>query len=307
MDFIGSKKRLLTEIEKHITGNTVLDGCCGSGVVSQHLAKNNKTITATDLLHFPGTIVRGSIGLNINQIQNANKFIEYANTLNGKQGFFYNNYSNIRTYFLPENAAFLDHYREEVENISDPKTKDYLLYCGLEAMSRVQNVCGIQACFLKKFKRQAKLKIYIKPEPIIEKNSVEFQRTDINTIIKEKFFDTVYVDPPYTERQYGKTYHLYETFVLNDNPELMGITGQRKKLESPSEFCQIYKYEKAFISLVENCKTKRIIISYNSDGVMKKERFVELFSPEIIEMTLPRYNSQGKSATVSEYLFIMDK
>jgi adenine-specific DNA-methyltransferase len=305
MDFMGSKKRLVAEIEKYVIGTTVLDACCGSGAVSQHLAKLGKHVIASDLLHFPGTIVRGSIGLTDSQKKSADQFIEYANTLKGKQGFFYNNYSNERTYFLPHNAAFLDHIREEIENVSDSKLKDYLLYCGLEAMSRVQNVCGMQACFLKHFKRTAKLTIFLREEPIYS-GQAEFIRQNAIQTVQERKFDTVYIDPPYTERQYGKTYHLYETFIRNDNPEIFGKTGQRKTLEEPSEFCQIYKYEQAFVNFVANC-SGRVIISYNSEGNMKKERFVELFSPKVIEMPLPKYNSHGKSGIVSEYLFVIDK
>ena len=305
MDFMGSKKRLVTEIQKHIIGTNILDACCGSGAVTQYLSNNGKKVTSSDLLYFPGVIIRGSIGLSEEQKEIASQFIDYANTLKGKEGFFYINYSNIRTYFLPENAAWLDHYREEVENISDPKVKDYLLYCGLESMSLVQNVCGMQACFLKHFKRAAKIKIYARLEPIY-KGFAEFKRQNAIEVVQESNFDTVYLDPPYNERQYGKTYHLYETYIRNDSPEIFGTTGQRKKLDEPSEFCQIYKFEKAFTDFINACKG-RVIISYNSEGNMKKERFVELFSPKIIEMSLPKYNSQGKSDVISEYLFVIDK
>ena len=39
--------------------------------------------------------------------------------------------------------------------------------------------------------------------------------------------DTVYLDPPYTKRQYAAYYHVLETLAYGDEPEVSGVTGLR--------------------------------------------------------------------------------
>ena len=39
--------------------------------------------------------------------------------------------------------------------------------------------------------------------------------------------DTVYLDPPYTKRQYAAYYHILEAISLGDEPIVEGICGIR--------------------------------------------------------------------------------
>ena len=303
---MGSKKRLLNLISENIKGDKVIDACSGSGVVTQHLTKNKKVISC-DILYFPGAIINGSIGVS-NKINEIKTLLGKANSLKGKQGFFYNNYTNDRTYFTEENAAILDEYREFCENIPDFKLKNYMLYVGMESLSRAANTTGLQACFLKKFKTPAARKIEFRLEDHYEGES-EFHRTGIIEFLENyQDFDTIYLDPPYNQRQYGKTYHLYETFIRNDNPEIFGKTGQRKILDEPSKFCKLYECENEFKKLVSLCKNKTILISYNSEGNLPKEKFINLFNAECIEFDFRRYKSLSheKENKVKEYLFVIN-
>ena len=42
--------------------------------------------------------------------------------------------------------------------------------------------------------------------------------------------DTVYLDPPYTKRQYAAYYHILETISLGDEPIVEGICGIRPEV-----------------------------------------------------------------------------
>ena len=49
----------------------------------------------------------------------------------------------------------------------------------------------------------------------------------IENIISKIDCDILYLDPPYTQNQYGTQYHLLETLILDDNPSVSAITGSR--------------------------------------------------------------------------------
>lgn len=48
--------------------------------------------------------------------------------------------------------------------------------------------------------------------------------------------DLVYLDPPYTKRQYASYYHILETVALGDEPEVKGVAGLRPWKNLASDF-----------------------------------------------------------------------
>lgn len=283
MDYIGSKEKVNSWIFNRISlhypdgykGIIFLDACSGSGAVSKAAANAGFDVIANDIMRFPSYIVDGSIGSV--DLEKAKQMIDEINNLKGiKGGFFYEHYSEDagRLYFTNENAKKLDAIRMYIEKNSDAKLKSYLLYCSLEAMSRVSNTTGVQAAFLKQYKDRAKKPIELYLEPIIAGNACSYSK-DILALLKSEAFRTkhkeeiLYIDPPYNERQYGPNYHLYETFVKYDDPIISGKTGLRNwQDESKSPFCSA-KFCLSFTKeIIENTTAKHVFISYNSDGLM---------------------------------------
>ena len=78
--------------------------------------------------------------------------------------------------------------------------------------------------------------------------------------------DVVYLDPPYNKRQYAAYYHVLETIVAGDKPEVGGVTGLRPWRAKSSPFC----FRKtALSSLTRLCGVlgaKDVFISYSSEG-----------------------------------------
>src|SRR5690606_16072947 len=78
--------------------------------------------------------------------------------------------------------------------------------------------------------------------------------------------DVVYLDPPYTKRQYAAYYHLLETIALGDEPSVEGVTGLRPWREKASDFCYRTRALGALTSLVNKLPARRIVISYSDDA-----------------------------------------
>lgn len=328
MDYIGSKVKIndwlfdiIKESTGKIKGKVFLDACSGSGAVSRYAAGVGYSVLSNDLMLFPSVIANGSIGLKESQRELAVKEIERLNSLEGTTaGYFYSNFCDKseppRLYFTASNAGLIDRIRKEIDQIPSGKVRDFLLYCGLEAMSRVSNTTGVQAAFLKQFKDRAKEKFLLRAETVVDGDVVTFNE-DILVLLNSKLFrkkfseDILYLDPPYNQRQYGPNYHLYETFIRNDNPKAAGKTGLRNwKAECNSPFCTSKKCLDFLKAVLASSTAKVAFVSYNSDGLLTRKEFEESFpSLRVHEKSQRRYKAdasderQYNEQQLVEYVF----
>ncbi len=201
-----------------------------------------------------------------------------------RHDFIYNNYAptnSSRMYFTPENAERIDYFRWQIE---EWKTLDliteqeycYLIACLIESVSDVSNTAGVYGAYLKKWDARAQKKIVFNKVDILEKSykSLSSFNEKIENIISKVNCDILYLDPPYTQNQYGTQYHLLETLVLNDNPTISEITGSRSTAPLRSDWSKEFKVNILFDEILAKTKAKYIILSYNNDGFMSKE-FIE--------------------------------
>ena len=210
-------------------------------------------------------------------------------------GFIYENYAPTKTermYFTPENAERIDYFRKQIEDWKkDGKLSDeeycYLMACLIESVSDVSNTAGVYGAFLKKWDSRALKKITFNKVDFKQEacNSVTVFNSKIESIIEDVKCDILYLDPPYTQNQYGTQYHLLETLVLDDNPSISKVTGSRSTAPMRSDWSKEYKAHILFDRLLAKTQAKYIILSYNNDGFMSKE---------YIEAAMKRY---GKPET----------
>jgi adenine-specific DNA-methyltransferase len=292
MDYIGSKERWNDWIFKHIKNKTknlnqyiFIDGCAGSGSSSKYALKQKMNLISNDLLYFSSIVVRGCVLKDRNQLNILSYHINKINNLSGVKGFFFNNFSEeaSRLYFSKDNAMKIDACREYILNLSDEQIKDSLLYFSLEALSRVSNTTGVHGAFLKKLKERALQPFKLKIEEMINtKKKVIAYSEDISILLtKLKIKKSIlYIDPPYTSRQYPPNYHLYETFVRNDNPSLTGKTGLRKNwmIEGKSSFCNKQHMLNYLNQIIINHPNNLFYLSYSSDGLASKEEIIQILS-----------------------------
>jgi len=331
MDYIGSKLKLNDWIfdilsqyipEKEWKNLWFMDGCSGSGSTSKYAIKKGFKVISNDLFQFSSTIVKGFSGIDIRRDNKAriliDKHINKINSINGIKDFFYNNYSVSagRPYFIDENAMRIDATRNYIEEITDEKIKNYLLYISLESLSSVLNTTGVQAAFLKKIKKRANNYFTVKLYPTYN-GEVKTYSKNLKEIVSLPC-DILYVDPPYNNRQYGPNYHLYETFVKWDYPSLQGVSGLRDwKSESKSDFCTKKTCIDIFNKIVKDTSAKIVLISYSSDGLLSEEEMCDIIEPfgqiDVYKKNQNRYKADISKdrkyniADLQEFLFVLNK
>lgn len=306
MRYIGNKENILNDIQNLLNQQELLgkqliffDAFCGTGTVSKRMSEFFD-IKINDSLSWCTSYTRGRL---VDEDVTFSKLgfdpIEYLNNDQSIQkGFIYNNYSPAKTnrmYFSENNAGRIDFFRSIIEewySIEKINYNEYsfLLACLIESVSKVANTAGVYGAFLKHWDNRA-----LKPIEFIEPSSDKYvlksgklltcYNQKIEDIISTVDCDILYLDPPYTQNQYGTQYHLLETLVLNDNPSISKITGSRPTGPMRSDWSKEYKSHILLDKVVAETKAKYILMSYSSDGIMSKS---------FVEAVLKRY---GKKET----------
>lgn len=338
MRYLGSKDKLLLEIqsllsEKGLTDEsyTFFDAFCGTGAVANSF-KNKYHLIINDSMNWSVLYSKGRIVGNTCTFEKLgfDPFEFFQNNRDIKKGFIYHTYSpaeSARMYFTPENAGRIDFIRSKIEewdnaNLLSGNEYAYLIYCLIEGVSSVSNTAGVYGAFLKHWDPRAHNQFEFTP---IQENTVPKPVSEVSVcsyceriedIIQDVDCDILYLDPPYTQNQYGTQYHLLETLVLNDNPSVSAVTGSRPVGPMKSMWSKDIYSHALFEYVIAKTKAKYIVFSYNNDGFMSKEyieavmkRYGREESFSCVEIDYKKYNNfkcRGREGHL-EYLFFIEK
>lgn len=335
MRYLGSKETLTDSIRALLHNHNLLQGnlvffdaFCGMGAVADSVKSIYSHIIINDSLKCSTIFTRGRLYANRCTFERLgfDPFAFFNENNNTFHGFIYQNYSlggSERMYFSEENAARIDYFRMQIEEWKEQAqiTEDeyvYLLACLLESVSDVSNTAGVYGAFLKHWDKRALKPIVFSK---IDSNDgqcdiIENKNDKIEKIISDIECDILYLDPPYTQNQYGTQYHLLETLILNDNPTISRVTGSRPTTPMRSNWSKMYHAHILFEKVVAETKASHIILSYNNDGFMSKDYIEKTLKCLGIEETYDcvsidykKYNNtkcQGADGH-QEYLFYIQK
>ena len=197
------------------------------------------------------------------------------------------------------NTLKLDAIREEIEHLSlNRHEKAVALTSLILAMDEVDSTIGHYASYLSEWSprsyRQMKLKI---PSIIPKAREHEIHQGDIFNIASSIDADLAYYDPPYGSNndkmppsrvRYAAYYHLWSSICLFDNPPLFGKANRRADTSdalSASVFEDFRRNEsgrfivvEAIERLLQQTKTRHIILSYSSGGRATAEELNEVIT-----------------------------
>lgn len=138
---------------------------------------------------------------------------------------------------------------------------------------------------------------------------------DVNDL-KVKPEDVVYLDPPYTKRQYAAYYHVLETITAGDEPIVGGITGLRPWQEKASDFCYRRRALHALVELIRKLDSDRVLLSYSSEGhvalkpltdSLEKIGRVSVVQLKEVGRYRPNRAASDAGGSVTEYLIVIDR
>lgn len=303
------------------------DAFCGTGSVSNGL-KDYFEIIINDNLKWSVIYSYGRLCANDCTFSTLgfDPFEYLNNSEETRNGFFYSNYSpaeSNRKYFTEFNASRIDYFRCQIEEwytnkLINKEEYSYLIASLIESVSDVSNTAGVYGAFLKHWDSRAKKKIYFDKVDVSTGNcsSIKTYNDKIEDIISEVDCDILYLDPPYTQNQYGTQYHLLETLVLYDSPQISKVTGSRYTAPMRSDWSKEYKVNILFDKILANTKAKYIVLSYNNDGLMSKDfieaslkRYGKVETYKCEKITYKKYQNwkSNNNNNHFEYLFFIEK
>ena len=320
MRYIGNKTNLLNNIkqviEENCSGNEKVfcDLFSGTSSVARFF-KNKYKIISNDILYFSYVLQKATISNNeipnFEKLRNklkAENILDYLETtkidMKNIKTFIYDNYSPNdnceRMYLTPENAKRIDYIRTNIEQwkkgeLISENEYYYLLAALIEGVPFISNITGTYGAYLKKWdKRAFKRFEMIRLNVVNNYQENECYREDANELIKKISGDILYIDPPYNSRQYLPNYHLLETIARYDEPNINGKTGIRTYTKEKSNYCIKSKVYNELDELIKNAKFKHIIVSYNQEGILKKEEIEQILKKHGNENTYKLYQIQYK-------------
>lgn len=322
MRYIGGKALLLDYIIDTVEAETenvksIIDIFSGSGAVGNAFKAKGYSVLSNDFLYFSYVIARGTIGICTEPAFKNFDFdvIEYLNNISLERTkyplekcFIYKNYSPNenceRMYFQNENAIKIDLIRMQIEdwNTEGLLSEDeyyYLLAALINAVPYIANITGVFGAYLKFWdKRTYNMLRLEKPSIIASDRRMLCTNVDYTQILHERY-DLLYADPPYNSREYLPNYHVLETIARYDYPKLQGVTGMRNYENQRSVFCKKNTVHSAFETLIRECRSRYLMISYNNEGIINTGDLSELCreyavgnSFRLIEIDYRRYKNK---------------
>ena len=331
--FIGSKTRISENILEVIgkpssEGPRFVDGMCGSGAIAVEAAKKGWPIVINDFLKSSEIMTKSRL-LSEEQVpfENLDGYsmaVSKLNEVEGVEDFFFKEYSESagRPYFTDKNAMKIDGLRIEIaqwkaENLITQHEGDLLIGDLMMSVNQVANTAGTYGCFMKNLQSNSKKQIQIQPRTLFPKrlNILSFNQDVARLHHHIRPDDVVYLDPPYTKRQYAAYYHILETIAENSSPKVRGVTGLRDWKNQKSDFCYKRKALTAIVELINGLRdAKKIYLSYSNTSHVPIDRLHDALGDlgfsevkmhdlgEIADYTPSQKASENRSR-VQEWLF----
>lgn len=308
--YIGNKRKLLWLISNALqrtglTKGTFVDFFAGSSVVARLAKLLGYQVIANDWEPYSQVINKCYIGLNsppeYNRLGGMQGAFDFLNGLPPIEGYIATHLcprddnnpdpDRERMFFTRANGGKIDAMREKIEEwdlagLLTPNEKAVLLAAMVYSVSYVSNTSGVFKGFHRGWGGNTQTALYrilsdieLRP-PVLYDNQQENEAYQLDAQLlaaqlreANQAFDVAYLDPPYNQHPYGSNYHVLNTVVLWDKPELSPtISGRDKsaiRLDWRTERRSAYNYSTALDAyelLIHTINARYILTSYSTDG-----------------------------------------
>jgi adenine-specific DNA-methyltransferase len=275
--YIGSKRKLITELLSTVSElpkvETVLDLFSGTSRVGSALRARGYRVTANDHNAYAYMLAQCYVAADPDHWgAAAAEHIDRFNRLLGAPGYFTRTYCEEARYFQPKNGARVDAIREAISGLSLPSPLEAILLVSLmEAADRVDSTVGLQMAYLKQWAPRAYNDLRLRVPELVRGPAGAASMLDAFECVRGPSHDLVYLDPPYNQHKYLNNYHVWESLVRWDKPEVYGIARKRvdcRQYDSP--FNSRIRIRSALEALVDSIDARYIVVSFNNEGYVNE-------------------------------------
>ncbi|MCR9160735.1 MAG: DNA adenine methylase [Nannocystaceae bacterium] len=207
----------------------------------------------------------------------ARALVDEFNALPGSPGYFTETFCERSRFFQPHNGARVDAIREAIAAKDlPPELEAVLLVSLMEAADRVDSTCGLQMAYVKKWAARAYKDLELRVpmmHPAVPHGPCRAHRLDAIEFATQVQTHVAYVDPPYNQHSYLSNYHIWESLVLWDKPEVYGVACKRVDCrERKSDFNSKRRHDDAFKAVIRRLRAPLVVVSFNNEGYQSREQ-----------------------------------
>ncbi|MCP4094551.1 MAG: DNA methyltransferase [Planctomycetes bacterium] len=314
--YLGSKRLLIPAIvevvQDMLPSGTVLDLFSGTSRVGHALKEADYRVVSNDVNQYAATLARCYVECDHEALaEQAQRWINKLQDTTPKAGWFTETYCEQSRFFKPENGAHIEAIRNAIAEADlEPQLKAVLLVSLMEAADRVDSTTGLQMAYLKSWAPRASNALQLRLPKLLPQpthGACEAWCSEAVDAAARFRGDLAYLDPPYNQHSYLGNYHIWETLVRWDQPEVYGVACKRIDCrERRSAFNSRPAFAGAFREVVEALAGKQLLVSFSDEGYLQRSQLEEILGAHgkvsVIERDHPRYvgarigihNPQGK-------------
>ena len=351
--YIGNKRSLLPFIGRALERVkarlnkrklSLFDVFSGSGAAARFFKSQGELLLVNDLEAYSETINRCYLAnvseLDMGALREAHRRILFRLRNEAlREGFISELYApredgaireRERGFYTSRNARFIDTARQYIEELEEPLRPFFLAPLLAEASVHA-NTAGVFKGFYKdrrtgrgRFGGSASAALFrIKgeielPFPVFSRFEcpVRIYREDANRLSRRTAeVDAAYLDPPYNQHPYGSNYFMLNLILDYKRPPrispVSGIPPDWKR----SAYNRKREAPRALADLVKSLRARFLLISFNSEGFIRREEMEEILrgtgKVEVLETPYNAFrgsrNLRSRDIHVKEYLYIVEK
>ncbi|MCE9632242.1 MAG: DNA adenine methylase [Planctomycetia bacterium] len=337
--YLGSKRALLGLITDTIAqaapGGSVLDLFSGTSRVGHALKRRGHRVIANDHNAYAHVLARCYVAADLDDLREAaESLVKEFNRLPGEPGYFTKTFCEQSRFFQPKNGARVDAIREAISLKSLPPDLEAVMLVSLmEAADRVDSTTGVQMAYLKQWAPRASNDLELRVPDMLPRpagGKCAALNLDAAEAARCSPVDLAYIDPPYNQHSYLGNYHIWESLVRWDKPEVYGVACKRVDCrDRQSVFNSRPRFRAALAEMLAAIRAPVIVVSFSNEGYLDRAEMEQLLGGlfagrshvTTIETDHKRYvgaqigihNPQGeKVGTVShlrnkEYLYVVSE
>ena len=278
--YLGSKRLLVPLILDTIGAlpdvHSVADLFSGTSRVGHALKGAGYRVLANDHNAYSATLARCYVQTDRADVQaDAERLIGEFNRLPGVAGYFTATFCIASRYFQPHNGERVDAIREAILQKGLPAELEAVVLVSLmEAADRVDSTTGLQMAYLKQWAPRASKELALRVPDLLPRAAHgkgaahELDALDAATQLEA---DVLYLDPPYNQHKYLGNYHVWESLVRWDRPEVYGVACKRVDCRTRSSpFNSRTKIVDAMRGLIAAARARHLVVSFSNEGFIDR-------------------------------------
>jgi adenine-specific DNA-methyltransferase len=286
--YIGSKRTLVPQIVRIIDAldqvESVVDLFSGTSRVGHALKSAGYRVSANDHNAYAACLARCYVQADAEEVRSdADRLVSEFNRLRGKAGYFTDTFCVQSRFFQPKNGERVDAIREEISRLAlPPELEAVMLVSLMEAADRVDSTTGLQMAYLKSWAPRASNDIHLRLPSVLpraKRGKGSAHQLDAFDAVDVLEADVAYIDPPYNQHKYLGNYHIWESLVLWDKPEVYGIACKRIDCrERRSAFNSKPDAHAALLRVIRDVRARILVVSFSNEGYFSQDELLGILA-----------------------------